>query len=347
MLGKSPKAIAFRIALLIAVLSVVVYLLLSYLSDLPRLYKAVVLFLVVLIISYLSASFSLEKFLLSKVKLIYKTINNFKRGGTNGQIEIQMQDDLLEEVNKDVQAWSKDKLGKIEQLQNQENFRKEFIGNLSHELKTPVFNIQGYILTLLDGALDDPEHNEVFLKKAAKSVDRMTSLLEDLDSISSLEEGVLPLESLEFDIVALTKEVFELQESSAEGQRIELRLKSPNQKPEFVIADRDKITQVITNLVVNSIKYGNEDGYIEVRFYDMDDNILIEVKDDGVGIAERHLPRLFERFYRVDKSRSRHIGGTGLGLAIAKHIIEAHGHDISVRSIQGKGSTFTFSLTKA
>jgi len=255
--------------------------------------------------------------------------------------------DLLEEVNKDVHAWTQDKLGEIEELQIQENFRKEFIGNLSHELKTPLFTIQGYILTLLDGALDDPQHNELFLKKAAKSVDRMTALLEDLDSITAAEGAELPMLKEKFDIVNLTNEVFELLESAAASSKIELRLKSSNQKSEFVNADKEKITQVLTNLLLNSVKYGNKGGYTGVRFYDMDDTILIEIKDDGIGIEEEHLPRLFERFYRVDKSRSRHIAGTGLGLAITKHILEAHGHDISVRSAVGKGSTFAFSLTKA
>lgn len=346
---KSPKAIAFRIALIIAVLNVGAYLVINQYGNLVTFeIKVGIMFLVVLISAYFAVNFSVEKFLLAKVKLIYKSINNFKRGKNSGEISIQFQGDVLTEVNKDVQAWSKDKLSKIEHLQNQENFRKEFIGNLSHELKTPVFSIQGYILTLLDGALDDPEHNETFLRKAAKSVDRITALLDDLDSINGLEEGELPLDFTEFDIVALTKEVFELLENAAESENIELRFKVSNQKPEFVSADRDKITQVLTNLIVNSIKYGNRDsGYTEVRFYDMDDNILIEVKDNGLGIKKEHLPRLFERFYRVDKSRSRHIGGTGLGLAIAKHILEAHGHEISVRSKVDVGSTFSFSLTKA
>jgi two-component system phosphate regulon sensor histidine kinase PhoR len=302
--------------------------------------------LLIMGVTFFIVNFYLEKFLLEKVKVIYKTINNFKRTKTILNSEVK-DSDLLEEVNKDVHAWTQDKLGEIEELQIQENFRKEFIGNLSHELKTPLFTIQGYILTLLDGALDDPQHNELFLKKAAKSVDRMTALLEDLDSITAAEGAELPMLKEKFDIVNLTNEVFELLESAAASSKIELRLKSSNQKSEFVNADKEKITQVLTNLLLNSVKYGNKGGYTEVRFYDMDDTILIEIKDDGIGIEEEHLPRLFERFYRVDKSRSRHIAGTGLGLAITKHILEAHGHDISVRSAVGKGSTFAFSLTKA
>ncbi len=343
---RSSKNIALRIALAIGALTfLLVYFSHSSLLVLDGLAKAIIIALLVLGVSFLLVLMYLEKFLLQRVKLIYKTINNFKRQKSSAKQTEQT--DLLEEVNKDVMAWSEDKLGQIKELQTQENFRKEFIGNLSHELKTPLFTIQGYILTLLDGALDDPEHNELFLSKAAKSVDRMTALLEDLDTINSMEGGELPLDITQFDVVALTKEVFELLETPAKKNNIKLKFKASNQKPELVMADRDKITQVLTNLIVNSIKYGTKGGYTEVRFYDMDENVLIEIKDDGIGIAEEHLPRLFERFYRVDKSRSRHIGGTGLGLAITKHIIESHGQDISARSVVGKGSTFTFSLAKA
>ena len=344
---KSPKSIALRIALIVSVTALVVmFLVYENLHSITDFYKMLLVVLLIMGVTFFIVNFYLEKFLLEKVKVIYKTINNFKRTKTILNSEVK-DSDLLEEVNKDVHAWSQDKLGRIEELQIQENFRKEFIGNLSHELKTPLFTIQGYILTLLDGALDDPQHNELFLKKAAKSVDRMTALLEDLDSITAAEGAELPLLKEKFDIVNLTNEVFELLESTAASSKIELRLKSSNQKSEFVNADREKITQVLTNLLLNSVKYGNKEGYTEERFYDMDDTILIEIKDDGIGIEEEHLPRLFERFYRVDKSRSRHIAGTGLGLAITKHILEAHGHDISVRSTVGKGSTFAFSLTKA
>lgn len=344
---KSPRTIAIRTALIIAVLGATFYFIIeTFLGHLSEVVNTLILLFSLGVSAFFIVNFSLENFLNKKVKLIYKTINNFRRGGTQKKLKIEMGSDVLSEVNSDVQAWSKDKLGRIEFLQNQENFRKEFIGNLAHELKTPVFSIQGYILTLLDGALDDPEHNENFLKKAAKSVDRITSLLSDLDKINSLEEGAIALEKTKFDIVALTKEVFEMLESTAQAEGVTLRLKTPNQKPEYVNADRGKIMQVLTNLMVNSIKYSSPKGYTEVRFYDMDDTILVEVKDNGMGIDEKHLPRLFERFYRVDKSRSRHIGGTGLGLAITKHILEAHGHEISVRSQVDKGSTFSFSLSK-
>ncbi len=342
----SPKSTSARIAVLVAlIVSVLIAVYTLVENGTINWVMSFLIFIVILVSTWLVSSYYLEKFLYRKVKLIYKTIHNFKRASKN--MDDNSEEDLLEEVSKDVQVWASEKLGRIEQLQSQENFRREFIGNLSHELKTPVFNIQGFILTLLDGALDDPEHNKLFLKKAANSVDRITALLNDLDSITRIEEGVLELKKEKFDIVALAAEVIDLLDVKAKANSMTLKLKSQNQKSEFVTADREKISQVFTNLLVNSIKYGNPDGTTEIRFYDMDENILIEVKDDGIGMEEKHLSRLFERFYRIDKSRSRHIGGTGLGLAIVKHILEAHDHNISVSSQPDKGSTFSFTLTKA
>ena len=342
----SHKSIPIRIAVIVAFIVSILSAVFLWIQDgVVNWFLSIIIFLAILISAWFVSSYHLEKFLYRKVKLIYKTIHNFKRASK--KMDSSSKEDLLEEVSKDVQVWASDKLGRIEQLQSQENFRREFIGNLSHELKTPVFNIQGFILTLLDGALDDPEHNKLFLKKAAKSADRITALLDDLDSISRIEEGVLKLNTEKFDIVDLASEVIEFLEVKAQENNITLKLRNQNQKSEYVRADREKIAQVFTNLLVNSIKYGSPDGTTEIRFYDMDENILIEVKDNGMGIEEMHLPRLFERFYRIDKSRSRHIGGTGLGLAIVKHILEAHDHNISVSSQHGKGSTFSFTLTKA
>ncbi|MEO0404089.1 MAG: ATP-binding protein [Bacteroidota bacterium] len=221
------------------------------------------------------------------------------------------------------------------------------MGNLAHELKTPVFNIQGYILTLLEGALEDPDNNRKFLKKAAKSVDRITALIEDMDVITKIEDGHYDMETSKFDLVELTKDVIDSVERKAKNAEISLLLKNPNQKSIMVTADMPKIEQVITNLLVNSIKYGKQDGKSIFSFYDMDDTVLVEVADDGIGISEDDLPRIFERFYRVDKSRSRHAGGSGLGLAIVKHIIDAHGQTVNVRSTPGVGSTFSFTLEKA
>ena len=237
-------------------------------------------------------------------------------------------------------------MSEIRSLREQDSFRRDYIGNLSHELKTPVFNIQGYILTLLEGALEDPRHNRIFLEKAARSVDRMTVLLEDLDGITRIESGNLELYREDFDLNKLAREVIESLEHTAKKSNIKLVINSSKDGVIPVNADRSRVEQILTNLVVNSIKYGKEGGTTKVRFYDMDTDFLVEVADDGIGMTTEHLPRVFERFYRVDKSRSRHHGGTGLGLAIVKHLVEAHGQTINVRSTEGVGSTFSFTMQK-
>ncbi len=292
--------------------------------------------------------YALEVFIYRKIKLIYKTIHRLKTDKYKIAVfpKNEWAVDPITEVNEEVITWAKDQREEIEQLKRLENFRKEFLGNVSHELKTPIFNIQGYIHTLLDGAIDDPEVNIRFLKKAARSLDRLCDLVEDLITISQMETGELKMELEKFDIHALVKDVFESMEMKAQDKNITFAFKEGCDQPFYVFGDRYRIRQVLVNLIVNSIKYGRESGKTLVSFYDMDENILVEVADNGEGIAEEHLPRLFERFYRVDKSRSREAGGNGLGLAIVKHIIEAHNQTINVRSTQGKGTTFGFTLKK-
>jgi two-component system phosphate regulon sensor histidine kinase PhoR len=258
-----------------------------------------------------------------------------------------MDEDVISKVNTEVMNWAEDRITEISVLKEQDNFRRDFIGNLAHELKTPIFNIQGYILTLLEGALEDQENNRKFLMKAAKNVDRITALLEDLDTINRIEGGMYKLNVTRFDIVELTTDVIESLDNRARKANISLRLKNPKEKPIFVKGDRPKIEQVMFNLLANSINYGNENGETRVRFYDMEDTFLVEVADNGIGIAEEHLSRIFERFYRVDKSRARHVGGSGLGLSIVKHIIDVHDQTINVRSTLGVGTTFSFTLEKA
>jgi two-component system phosphate regulon sensor histidine kinase PhoR len=230
-------------------------------------------------------------------------------------------------------------------MKENENYRREFIGNVSHELKTPIFNIQGYIQTLIDGGLQDENVNLKYLKRANLSVDRMINIVDDLEVISQLEtnEDVLDLDN--FNIVDVINEAFDQLEMKANNMNISLKL-SKESNSEIVYADRNKIQQVFMNLISNSIKYGKNNGVTNVRLFDMTDKMLIEVADNGIGISEEALNRLFERFYRVDKNRSREIGGTGLGLAIVKHIIEAHQQTINVRSTVDVGSTFSFILEK-
>ena len=252
----------------------------------------------------------------------------------------------LSEGNKETSSLASNQSIEIDRLKVMEKYRKEYLGNVSHELKTPIFNIQGYVLTLLDGGLEDAEINRKYLERAEKSINRLISIVEDLETISRHETGELKLEKEYFNIVQLVEEVFEAQEVRAKNRNIELTLGKKYKKPIIVSADKMRIFQVLTNLVTNSIYYGENGGKTHVFFSEEKGKILVEVNDNGIGIAPNDIPRIFERFYRVDKSRSREQGGTGLGLAIVKHIIEAHGETIQVKSKLKKGSSFIFSLPK-
>lgn len=298
--------------------------------------------------SYITFRYALDRFIYRKIKLIYKTIHQLKVKTQSEDLKrrIRESDDVISEVNDEVLEWAQTKKDEIEELKKMEEYRRDFIGNLSHELKTPIFNIQGYITTLVDGGKEDPEILEKYLLNTEKNVERMISLVEDLDTIHKLESGRIHMEFEKFDIVALSKEVVDILEMKARQKNVAINYKEEYRTPIWVYADKNSIKQVLTNLIGNSIVYGNDNGHTKLSFYDMDENILIEVADDGPGIEEKHLSRLFERFYRVDKSRSRHQGGTGLGLSIVKHIIEAHHQTINVRSTVGRGSTFAFTLRK-
>jgi two-component system phosphate regulon sensor histidine kinase PhoR len=297
--------------------------------------------------SYFIFRYILHKFIYEKIKPIYKTIHTFKRIRDTRE-HFDFKHDILQKVNEDVARWAEQRSNEIEELKQQEEFRREFIGNVSHELKTPVFNIQGYVATLLEGGLDDAEINRLYLEKSEKNIERMINIINDLGVISQLESGKATLLYSSFDIVELTNEIFEILEIKANIKNITLRFNSRLSDDSHILvnADKEKIRQVLSNLIDNSIKYGKEGGRTKVSFYDMDENILVEVSDNGIGIEEHHVPHLFERFYRVDKSRSRSMGGSGLGLAIVKHIIEKHKQTINVRSAPGVGSTFSFTLEK-
>lgn len=296
-------------------------------------------------ICYLIVFYLLEKLITNKIRILYRTIHSFKI--SKGDFPINMDEDVLEKTEREVFSWVATKREEIEKLKEQEAFRREFIGNLAHELRTPIFSIQGYILTLLEGGLEDENINIKFLERASKGVDRMTNILEDLDTITKIESERVKINRKNIDIKDLAEEILESFEIKANEKNIKLILESTDLDTVMVHCDRDKIGQVLTNLINNALNYGNENGYVKVRFFDFEDHYLVEVADNGVGIEEKHLPRLFERFYRVDKSRSRHDGGTGLGLAIVKHIVEAHGQMINVRSTPNEGSTFSFTLQKA
>jgi two-component system, OmpR family, phosphate regulon sensor histidine kinase PhoR len=344
---RTPKSVALASAMLITCLLAATYFFLIYFLE--REFE--ILWLLLLLVLGFGISFGIvyyfvERFLYHKVKIIYKTIHSLKIQ-SEGKPRIQMSADVLGEINNRVADWADEKIREVKALHSAENYRKEFIGNLAHELKTPVFNIQGYIDTLLDTDLSDTELNRKFLERAGASCDRLADLIKDLDQITNFESGNIPLEISRFDVVALARETIEMLEPQAKEKNIVLRIRNANEKPIYVEADRKRIQQVFVNLLVNSISYGKDNGETRVRFYDMGDNLLIEIADDGIGIAIEHLPRIFERFYRVDKSRSRNEGGSGLGLAICKHIVDSHNQSISVRSTENVGSTFSFTLKKS
>ncbi|WP_316842773.1 sensor histidine kinase [Pedobacter gandavensis] len=297
--------------------------------------------------SFIVFYYLLEKYIYSKIVLIYKLIHNLKLGrDLKDALGEYVSSDPINDVEQEVKEWAGAKKREIDVLKKQEQFRREFLSNVSHEFKTPLFAIQGYIETLQDCLIDDPEMAVKFLKKAENNVERLSYLINDLDSISKLETGEIPINYTKFDFVVLAKEVMEGLEDKAKKKNITISFKDKYTHPAYVNADREKIRQVMINLIQNSIKYGKENGSTAIKIFELHDQYLIEVTDDGIGIEEKHLPRLFERFYRIDSHRSRQEGGTGLGLAIVKHILEAHQQIISVRSTLQIGTTFAFTLQK-
>jgi len=311
-------------------------------------YDVGITFVLSFAISFIIFYYLIEKYVYSKIKLIYKLIHNLKLGRDlrDALGDHIVSADPIEDVQQEVKEWARQKKSEIDELRKQEKFRREFLSNISHEFKTPLFAIQGYIEAIQDDNFEDTDMAAQFLEKASKNVDRLSYLIQDLDEISKLESGEIPINYSKFKVNDLIKEVFESLELKANQHSIRLIFKQKYDEPFLVTADREKIRQVLVNLIDNSFKYGKEGGTTSVSVFDLHDQVLIEVTDDGIGIEEHNLPRLFERFFRTDQSRSRQIGGSGLGLAIVKHIIEAHQQTINVRSTAGLGSTFGFTLQK-
>lgn len=304
-------------------------------------------FVLIFLGSYLLILSIIQNFIYRKIKLIYKFIHQTKASKKEEMYyKYILPRKGIDEVRQDVEAWAEQRSKEIESLQQNETFRKEFLQNLSHEFKTPVFAIQGYVDTLLQGAMEDPETNKRFLEKTAKNTERLVTLLKDLDEISKLERGELKIHKQYFVLHDLIKEVFENLFWKAEQQNISFSFKKGCEQPLTVFADKEKIRQVLGNLVDNSIKYGRRGGNVVASAYNTDDkNILIEISDDGMGINEKYIDRVFERFFRTTEGRSRDAMGSGLGLSICKHIIEAHGHTIHVRSTENVGTTIGFTLS--
>ncbi|MEG1672859.1 MAG: ATP-binding protein [Alistipes sp.] len=292
------------------------------------------------------ALFIIRKYVAYKLKPIYSIV--LSRDVHTTEILDELKDKRVENIGDELTAWADTNDKEIARLQETERFRKQYLGNVAHELKTPIFNIQGYISTLLNGGLEDEMINRKYLERAEKSIDRLINIVNDLDTISKLESSMNRLVMEQFDIVALTRDIAEQAEMEADKKQIHIQVRGADNLPSpfWVLADKHYIGQVLVNLIINSIHYGKEDGITRIKFRDMLDKILVEVEDNGQGIGKEDIPRVFERFYRTDKGRSREQGGTGLGLAIVKHIVEAHGERISVRSEPGVGTTFSFSLKK-
>lgn len=290
--------------------------------------------------------FTLQRFIYRKIKLIYKFIYQTKASKREEFYNKELLPQKgIDEVREDVEQWAAQRKAEIELLKKNEQFRREFLQNLSHEIKTPIFAIQSYVDTLLNGALENPEVNKKFLESTSRNINRLVTLVSDLSEISKLESGEEILLKENFIIQDLVKEVYELFEVKATEKQIRTIIKKGCEFPLSVYADKEKTRQVLINLIDNAIKYSNTNGEVESSFYKIDGKrILVEISDNGEGIDEEHLPRIFERFYRTDLARNRKVGGSGLGLAICKHIIEAHGQNIHVRSKPNVGSTFGFTL---
>ena len=329
----TPFKIAVFLGIVIFAFALVIFYIVD--DDLNIIFSFIVFFLATIVLIY----YIVKRFFHERIKVIYKNIYKFQSASNALELDIN-------KVEKQAEDWADAKEEELNTYKRDENFRREFIGNVSHELKTPIFNIQGYVQTLIEGGLYDEKINMKYLERANKSVDRMINIVEDLELISALETQENLLDIRPFNLVELIKELFEAFEMKASQMNIKLELNN-EANSEMVMGDRNKIQQVFLNLISNSIKYGKQGGKTKVQLFDMEESILIEVADNGIGIESASLNRIFERFYRADKNRSREIGGTGLGLAIVKHILEVHNQTISVRSTKDVGSTFSFILEKA
>jgi two-component system, OmpR family, phosphate regulon sensor histidine kinase PhoR len=336
----SSRRVAFLLALSIAIVTTAFLSLVEGVQETALFVTALLAFSS----TYILTSFSLELLIFREINKIYKVLNKLRKRDVSFIEEGEgMFLNPLKRINKEINSYAALKQREIEELRQLAAFRREFLADVSHELKTPIFAAQGYIHTLLDGADEDEEIRRKFLTKAAKSLDGLDILVHDLLTISHLESGDLKFNFAQFDICEVTQEVFDQLERKAEKKQIELAIGDDCEEV-LVYGDRQRIYQVIMNLVANAVNYTQESGKVVVKFIKEGGQIKIDVCDNGPGIAEEHIDRIFERFYRVDKSRARLKGGTGLGLAIVKHIVEAHNSTIHVKSKSGKGTTFTFKL---
>lgn len=310
-------------------------------------YLMLLVFFISFALSFLFFNFFYQKIIFGRIDDTISKIRQFRPlDAVPDKIDfVSDVSDPIERFNEEIIHLSNERQKEVEHLKKLENYRKEFLGNVSHELKTPIFNIQGYISTLIDGGINDPKINMDYLKRADKSVDRMIHIIDDLETISQLESGALALDIENYNLVEQIQDIISQIEIMAAKKNIRIVVNTSSEKIKTA-SDRFRMRQVLANLLTNSIKYGKQDGETVVDITEDKEKISITISDDGIGIESKHLPRLFERFYRVDKGRSREQGGTGLGLSIVKHIIEAHNQNILVSSEFGKGTTFVFTMPK-
>jgi two-component system phosphate regulon sensor histidine kinase PhoR len=342
----TPKNVALVDAILVSLVYMGAFVIISYIWFEFKLVPFMISTPLVFIVNYFIIRYSFNTIIFNRIKLIYKVIGKFP-GSRSDDLKNES-DNPLETVQEVVYQWSEEKNREIEELKQMAVYRREFLGNVSHELKTPIFNIQGYVSTLLDGGLEDNKINRRFLTKTEKSIERLINIVNDLESISRLESGEATLKEKPFNLYELVDEVLDFMEMKAQKSDTILSVKPELPAPFMVVADKEAIREVLINLVDNAIKYGDkQNNKVRIKLYDMDEKVLTEITDNGIGISQELLPRVFERFFRTDKGRSRDKGGSGLGLAIVKHIIEAHRQTITARSNIGEGTTFSFTLQKA
>ena len=347
--NSTPKLVALISSSIIAISTLLVFIICKILfAGMPGWLIIFAATILIFAIGYIVVYSLVERFIYRKIKLIYKSISDTKLSTKDTSLKSNMKSvNLIEDAEVAVLNWQKSKIKELNKQKKLDKYRKEFLGNVFHELKTPLFNIQGYLETLIEGGIYDEKINLKFAKKASKNVKRMAKIVEDLQMIANLQDASFVLSAEKFDITDLVKDIIESLEVRAKKKKNKLEIKEGCNQSFSVIADREMIHQVLSNLIINALKYGKENGKTQISLYDMNENVLVEVSDNGIGMDKDQLPRIFERFYRIDKNRSRKLGGTGLGLSIVKHIIEVHKQTIHVRSTAGLGSTFGFTLKKA
>lgn len=338
----TPRVLAILIGLLSLAMPLVLLSVALFKHQSDRTVFLLFSLLSIFIVNFVMISYVLNSFIIKRITPIYGKIEEME----NLDDEFfRMEDrDMIGDLDEKVMQWAKNKALENKRLRENDIVRKEFVGNVAHELKTPVFNIQGYIDTLLDGGIDDKEINMKYLQRTEKNVNRLIATIKDIDTISRLESGRVMIDFEKFDIVNLLHEVVEMQERLTRKFQVELVFEEPVSPPVYVLGDQEKVYELLHNLITNSIKYGKPGGKSVISMREENEKIWVKVRDNGIGIAAEHLPHIFSRFYRVDKSRSRDRGGSGLGLAIVKHIVEAHNETITVNSKVDKGTVFEVSL---